>query len=142
MPNWDHVFDTIRGLRASRPVAFREATDYQLASGVVTYASTQIVPAKVHWRNDAAVFARGVWQEADQATLVVWAKDLTGNATLAEAETVDWIRRLKGRVQEGGREAWSRFDVDGQALKARAVYPLERPDGKVYALRVVLEAAD
>lgn len=140
--NWNSIFDDIHNKRAARTVTFREAIGYSLASEAVTYASDAQLTAKVLWRNDGTEFRRGVWVEEDQASLVIWFKDLTSKTTGTSSEITDWTARFKGAVNEGVRERYSRFIIDGQRLKAREVFPIERPDGNVYALRVLLEAAE
>ena len=142
MPDWDAVFTTIRSLKAVRDITFLEATAYSLASETLTYAAGSTLPAKILWRDDSLRFQRGVWQENDQASLIVWMVDLTGNKTATTTDVTEWTRKFKGMVQEGDREAYSRFTVDGQRLKARAVVPLERPDGRIYALRIILQASE
>ena len=147
-PNFDVIFDQIHDLRASRSIDLREALTYQLESASVTYAPTFSVDAKVLWKGDAVGLQRGsrstqgiVWTEIDKASLIIWFRDLTGKPTAASgSEIADWIRRFKGAIYEGSREYYSRWDVDGQALKTRDVFPIERPDGKVYALKVMLQA--
>ncbi len=143
-PDFDRVFDTIKSHRPTRTVVFREAVSYSLASETVVYASDLQLPAKVLWRTDAGSldFMQGVWQAEDEARLVIWFKDLTGNRTATNAEITDWTTRMKGQVGVTSREFYSRFVVDGRTLKTRALYPLERPDGKVYGLRIHLQAAE
>jgi len=144
--DWNAVFNTIYDLKAKRDVVFREATSYALESAAVTYASDATLPAKVLWRDDSLEFQRGrggaVWQETDRGSLVIWFKDLTGNPTATSTEVGSYISRFKGAVNEAFGEYFSRFIVDGQYLKARAVIPIERPDGKIYALKILIQAAE
>ena len=142
MPSFDVIFDTIYDIKTKRDVIFLEATSYSLLSETVVYAASDTIPAKILWRDDSARFQRGVWQENDRATLVVWMRDLTSNKTATEADITEWTRKFKGQVSEGDRERWSRFIVDGQRLKARQIVPIERPDGKIYALKMTLEASE
>lgn len=139
--NWDAIFDEIYTVKTKRDIKFREATSYQLESDLVTYASDETLPAKVLWRQDATTFSRGVWFEKDQVSLVIWFRDLTDTKTATSAQITEWVGKFKGAVKEAG-DYKSRFIVDGQTLQVREVFPQERPDGKVHALRVILVAAE
>lgn len=136
--NWVPTFNNLFSLRTVRDITVRVAT----GSGP-SYAADKVVKAGVRYRDVGFDPERGVLYPQERVEVMVWLRDWFGRTTdgATDAELRQLVKDLKGDVQEGVREHFTRFVVDGASMKYDRHALDERPDGVVFGVIVTLQAA-
>lgn len=134
------AFDAIYAGRVTRAITFQKAV---LSGGVATYPANTILQAGVRYNKAGFDPFRGVVYQRDDIEVMLWLRDWFGRTTdgATDIELAQMIADLRGDVIEGSPEHYSRFLLDGQTLKYDSHQLDHRPDGKIYAVIVSLQAA-
>lgn len=134
------IFARMHEMAPSRTITFKRAV---LSGGVVTYAADVQLKVSIRYRDVGFDFERGVLYHQSRVEALIWFRDWFGRSTdgATAAELQDLVSKLKGDVKEGDPEHYSRFEVDGASLKYDSHQFDERPDGTLFAVLVVFQAA-
>ena len=141
MPDWDAVFSQVYASRIRRKVTFKRASGPS-GSGAA-YAADRHIEAGVEYRTVGFDPQQGVFFPRNEVELQIWLRDWFERSAdgASDAELLQLVIDLKGQVREGDRETWSRFVVDGVALKYDRHRFDQRPDGILFSVIVTVRAA-
>lgn len=142
-PNFDAIFNALYGLRPTRRVVFRKATAYDPATSTITFAPGREIAAKIWDKPRTFDFQRGAIVTDDRTSIVIWFRDWFNRPddSCTPAELAQMIADAKGQIREGDAERYSIWEVDGIKMKVQSHSLIQRPDGRVYSIRLWLTAA-
>lgn len=141
--NMDRVFNSMYRVLPKRTVTFREATGWDEATGTPIYAPDRQITAKILDKPRSEDTVRGVSVVVDACFVTIWFRDWFGrdNDNVTEDELKGLVASAIGQVEEARNVKYSYFMVDGFRQEYRSHAFLSRPDGKLYAVRFMLQAA-
>jgi hypothetical protein len=141
--NMDRVFNQVYKVVPKRGALFREALSWDEFNEVPVYAADRTVQANIVDKPRYEDKERGVTVILDGVLLIVWFRDWFARATddVTDEDLQALSKSLKGNVRETDGRNHSRFYVDGEWLQYASHACLARPDGKLYCVRITLQAA-